>query len=149
MGVASAVSGAWILAAARVDMLCRQLPDALVALAVVPTAMASAVVTLQGSTTALVGSGLGAAAWGLPLLIGHVIAPGSLGFGDAKAAASIGAAIGLTQHLIVVASGLVVGLASAVTAGRRAGDRDLPLGPHLVAGAVAALAIGSLSSEFS
>jgi leader peptidase (prepilin peptidase)/N-methyltransferase len=148
-GIATAISMFWISAAAALDMMCRQLPDALVVLAFVPTAMAAAVLTLQGSTTAINGVGIGAAAWLLPLLAVHLIAPDGLGFGDVKAAGVIGAILGLTQHLTLVVAGLVTAVVVAAVPARRSTRRDIALGPYLVSGAVACLAIGSLTREIS
>lgn len=148
-GIATAISVFWLSAAAALDMMCRQLPDALVALAFLPTAMAAAVLTLQGSTTAINGAGYGAAAWMLPLLVVHLIAPDGLGFGDVKAAGVIGAVLGLTQHLVLVVASLLVAAVVAAVQARRSTRRDIALGPYLVGGAVACLAIGSLTREIS
>jgi leader peptidase (prepilin peptidase)/N-methyltransferase len=139
----------WILAAAGVDKLCRQLPDALVLLALLPTAMAAAALTLQGSPTAVTSIGIGAALWTLPLLVIHVFAPAGVGFGDVKAAGAIGVVLGLTQHAVVVAAGLVAAAIGATVSRARSEDRQFALGPYLAGGAVACLAVGSLAEEMS
>ena len=148
-GIATAISMFWILGAAGVDRMCRQLPDALVVLAFLPTAMAAAVLTLQGSTTAVTGSGFGAAAWGLPLLFVHLVVPAGLGFGDVKAAGVIGAALGLTQDAVVVACGLVAAVALAALQARHSRRTDVALGPSLVAGACVCLGVSSLGGRVS
>ena len=147
--IASAISMFWIFAAAGVDKMCRQLPDALVVLALLPTAMAAAAPTLHGSTTAITSIGIGAATWALPLLVIHVIAPAGVGFGDVKVAGAIGAAVALTQHAVVVAGGLVVAMVGAIVSGTRSDRRQVALGPYLAGGAVACLAVGSLAGKMS
>jgi leader peptidase (prepilin peptidase)/N-methyltransferase len=139
----------WISAAAGVDMMCRQLPDALVVLAFLPTAMAAAALTLQGSTTAITSIGIGAAIWAMPLVAIHAIAPAGVGFGDVKAAGAIGAVVGLTQQAVGVAAGLVAALVGAAVSGTRSAQRQFALGPFLVFGAVASLVVGFLAREVS
>ena len=146
--VATAISLFWISMAAGADRLYRQLPDALVLLALLPTAIAATVLTLQSGTTAATGVGLGAAAWGLPMLFVHLIAPAGIGFGDVKAATVIGATVGLTQSAAAASSGLVFAVAAAVTA-RRSARGDLALGPWLAVGAVAWLAVVTFAGEVS
>jgi leader peptidase (prepilin peptidase) / N-methyltransferase len=142
---ATAISLFWISIAAGVDESRRQMPDALVLLALVPTAMAAAILTLQGSSTAVPGIGSGAIAWGLPMLLVHLIAPAGLGFGDVKAASVIGATVGLTQPAAAASAGFVLAVAAAVTA-RRSARGDLAFGPWLALGAVAMLAV-SIAGE--
>jgi leader peptidase (prepilin peptidase)/N-methyltransferase len=145
-GIATAISIGWISVAAGLDRLWRQLPDALVVLAVLPTAMAAAVLTLQGSTTAVTGVGIGAAVWALPVLFVHLMAPAAVAFGDVKAAGVIGSTLGLTQSAAVVSGGLVVAVAVAVAVMTIGRSRrvDIALGPFLCLGAVASLAVASL-----
>jgi leader peptidase (prepilin peptidase)/N-methyltransferase len=150
-GTATAIGLSWISVAAGLDRLWRQLPDALVLLALLPTAMAAAVLTLQGSTTAFTGIGFGAVAWGIPMLFVHLIAPAGLGFGDVKAAGVVGATLGLTQPAAVVACGLVFAVAAAAAAAMMRTSRrgDLALGPHLALGALSCLAVAVISGEVS
>ena len=148
-GVASAISMFWIFTAAGVDKLCHQLPDALVVLALLPTAMAAAALTLQGSPTAVTSIGIGAAIWAVPLLVIHVITPAGVGFGDVKAAGAIGAVLALSQDAVVVAAGLVAAVVGATVSGTRSENHQLALGPFLAGGAVACLAVGSLAGEMS
>jgi len=148
-GISSAISLFWISAAAGVDNMCRQLPDELVVLALLPTAMAAAASTLHGSTTAIASIGFGAAIWAVPLLVIHVIAPAGVGFGDVKAAGAIGAFLALTQHAVVVAAGLVAAVVGITVSAVRSEQRRLALGPYLAGGALACLAVGSLAGEIS
>jgi len=125
----------WVTYATRVDTLCRQLPDAFLALAILPTAMAAAAQVLQGSPSALSGVGYSAAIWTVPLLGVHLTAPAALGFGDVKAAAVIGAMLGLIVSLLAVAAALVIAMATASIAGISTRRRTVPLGPFLTFGA--------------
>ena len=80
---------------------------------------------------------------GGPLLVTHLIAPRGMGFGDVKAGAVLGAALGLLAAPLAVLA-LVLGLLAAATFGLLRRLRTIALGPALVAGAVLALTIGRL-----
>ena len=140
-GIAVSISMFWLTAAAGMDMLCRQLPDALLALAILPTVMAAAAYVLQGSPAALPGIGYGAVMWAVPLLGVHLVAPDALGFGDVKAAAVVGATLGLVVSVGTIAAALVVAMATASIAGVTARRRTLALGPFLALGAAASLLV--------
>lgn len=146
-GVAVVISMCWIAAAAAVDMLCRRLPDAFLALAILPTAMAAAAHVLQGSPSALTGIGYGAVIWSVPLLGAHLVAPDALGFGDVKAAAVVGATLGLVLPVITIAAALVVAMATASIAGVTTRRRKMALGPFLTLGAAASLLVHPLVRE--
>ena len=148
-GIATAISMFWILASVRVDMMWRQLPDALVVLAVLPTAMAVAVLSMEGSPTAVAGVGYGAVASALPLLLAHVSRPAALGFGDVKVAGVLGAIAGLTQPIVFVALGLVVALAAATVSGLATRRSEISLGPFLAGGACSSLLVGHLLGHTS
>lgn len=143
--IATATSMFWISALAGWDMLGRRLPDAFVVLVLLPTAMAAAILTLQGSTTAITGVGFGAAVWAAPFLVVHLAAPAHLEFGDVKAAGAIGGALGLTQSTFLIATALVLALAVGVAAALGRHRRDLALGPCLFGAAAACLAAGSVA----
>jgi leader peptidase (prepilin peptidase)/N-methyltransferase len=148
--IAATVIGTfWFTAAAGCDMVCGELPNVLVLLALLPTAMIAVILALQGSTTALPGIAFGAATWGLPLLLAHVIAPGALGFGDVKGATVAGAVLGLTQRPVVVAVAVAGMITSAATVGRVSGRSEIALGPYLAGGMIAAFVLGRLLSEGS
>ena len=66
-----------------------------------------------------------------------------MGFGDVKAGAVAGAALGLIDPQLAVLA-LVLGLAAAASWGLVRRSRTVPFGPGLVAGALAALLIGRL-----
>jgi prepilin signal peptidase PulO-like enzyme (type II secretory pathway) len=148
-GLATAISTAWILALAWSDRVARQLPDGLVALAVLPTSMAAGVSALQGSGSALSGFCFGALIWALPLLALHVVRPADLGFGDVKAGAAIGATVGLSQPPVAVALALVVAVGAAAVAGASAGRPDVGLGPFFAGGAIGIVLAGRLAEELT
>lgn len=148
-GIATAISGFWILVSVRMDMMWRQLPDAFLALAFLPTAMAAAVVSWEGSRTAIAGVGCGAASWALPMVTAHVLRPAALRFGDVKVAAVLGATIGLTQPIVVVALGLVVAMIAATAAAATTKHADIALGPFLAAGACSSLLGGHVLGRLS
>jgi len=123
-----------LVGAALVDAVEHRLPNALVALSAVPV-----VVALVASVGELLPGALVGAAWiGGPLLLAHLVSPGGMGFGDVKAGAVLGAALGLLGPALAPLA-LVIGLALGAGYGlaRRAGS--IPLGPALVAGALLSL----------
>jgi leader peptidase (prepilin peptidase) / N-methyltransferase len=129
-----------LTAAALVDAVEHRLPNALVGVAAIPVLVAVAVAWVTGPTDVLRGTVLGAALLGGPLLATHLASPSGMGFGDVKAGAVLGAALGLVNAQIAVLT-LLLGLSGAAgwaLAGRR---RSIALGPGLVAGAVVALAV--------
>lgn len=140
-GVATAISMSWSTGSAAFDMMRGQLPDVFIALALLPVVMAAALLPMQGRSTALPDIGYGAASWALPLVVVHLVSPGALGFGDVKASAVLGAALGLTLSAFAVAVSLVVALASASSVGLTTGRRTIALGPYLAGGALASLMV--------
>jgi leader peptidase (prepilin peptidase)/N-methyltransferase len=134
--------------AAAVDVTSERIPDRLVLVSLVPTAVV--LVVRLGSddfVVALNGVVFGAAAFALPLLIAHVVAPDALGFGDVKLATALGAALGLVdwRHSVAalcIASGLTV----AVAVVRR--RSTMPFAPGLVAGTAVALFVLEGSSSW-
>lgn len=139
-GLATATSMLWISSAATFDMLWRLLPDAFLVLALIPVVMATAAHPL-GSSAALPDIGLGAATWSVPLLVAHLLAPGALGFGDVKAAAVVGATLGLTLSPWAVAVALVVAMGSAASIAVATHRPTIALGPYLAVGAMAVLLV--------
>jgi leader peptidase (prepilin peptidase)/N-methyltransferase len=153
---ATAASAAWIsesgaafgtglalltlTAAALVDAVEHRLPNVLVAVAAIPVLVVVAAAWVNGPTDVPREAVIGAAFLGGPLLITHLVSPSGMGFGDVKAGAVLGAALGLVNAQIG-ALALLLGLSGAAgwaIAGRR---RSIALGPALVAGAVVALAV--------
>ena len=141
VAVATGLAVASVTIAALVDADAHRLPNALVGLAGAPVVMA----VLSGWSGDLVrGALLGAALLGGPLLVTHLISPAGMGFGDVKAAAVIGAALGLLAPSLAPL-GLVVALLAAALIGLARRVRTIAFGPALVAGALIALAVGRLA----
>jgi leader peptidase (prepilin peptidase)/N-methyltransferase len=139
--VLGTVAGLLVLvAAALVDVAEHRLPNRIVATALVPV-----LVTLVAAWSGDVGRSalVGAALVGGPLLLTHLASPSGMGFGDVKAGAVLGAAVGLVDARLAL-FGLVAGLAIGATWGLARRARSVPLGPALVAGAIVALEFGHL-----
>lgn len=136
--IGPAVSLVVLTAAALVDLAERRLPNTLVLAAAVPVAIVVAAPGAPGGdpTAALAG----AAMCGGPLLATHLVAPAGLGFGDVKAGAVVGGALGVISPVIAVTALLLALMATAV-AGLTTGRRHLPFGPGLVIGATTALVL--------
>jgi leader peptidase (prepilin peptidase) / N-methyltransferase len=127
-------------AAALVDVVEHRLPNALVGVAVIPVLLAAATAWITGPTDVVRSALIGTVLLGGPLLLTHLASPSGMGFGDVKAGAVLGAALGLVNAQIAVLA-LFLGLSGAAgwaVAGRR---RSIALGPGLVAGAVVALTV--------
>ena len=77
-----------------------------------------------------------------PLLVTHLVTPSGMGFGDVKAGAVLGAAMGLIDVELALLA-LVLGLGAAAAWGIGTRARSVALGPALVAGALAAALIGA------
>jgi leader peptidase (prepilin peptidase)/N-methyltransferase len=139
--VLGTVAGVVVLvAAALVDVAEHRLPNRVVATAAVPVVVALAV-GWSGDVGRSVA--LGAALVAGPLLLTHLASPTGMGFGDVKAGAVLGAGVGLVDAQLAL-FGLVAGLAIGASWGLARRARSVPLGPALVAGALAALAVGRL-----
>lgn len=137
VGAAIGVSCAIAAVAAWIDALESRLPDRLVALAAVPVMVLLLwkVVRAEPSIVGLVL--LGSVVVACPLLILHLASPNSLGFGDVKLGAVLGASLGLVDPrlglvALCVASGVTVIAAIATQ------RRTLPFGPGLVLGTTCA-----------
>ena len=131
-----------LVAAALVDVAEHRLPNALLALAAAPVA---AVLLLAGSADLARSAAVGAAMLAAPLLVTHLVSPAGMGFGDVKAGAVLGAALGLLDPQIALLA-LVLGLARRRRSGAWPGvSRSVAFGPGLVAGALLALVIARLA----
>ncbi len=148
--LAGAAAIGLLVPAAVVDIQQRRLPDAWVAAA---TALLVAVL----SVGAAIGQPLdvwqvlaAALAMALPVLVLHLVSPASMGFGDVKASAVLGAAVG-TIDWRLGAVALCIAALTGATAGLFIGRRSIAFGPFLVFGAwFALLASGPIiSSVFS
>ena len=137
VSIAVGSSLAVLVIAAVVDVVEHRLPNVLVGLALVPSVLA---LSAAGSPDLLRSSVVGAGLLGGPLLVTHLVSPAGMGFGDVKAGAVAGAALGLIDPRLAVLA-LVVGLAAAASWGLVRRSRAVPFGPGLVAGALAALVV--------
>ena len=142
--ITQALAGAAALvpavAAALADQRTNRVPNALVALAIVPTLVA---VRLADHPAHLLTSlALGVGAMALPLLVVHLVAPAAMGFGDVKLAVALGAGLGVLEPtLAVLALAIASGLTLLVAACSR--RSAMPFAPGLVLGATAAMALGA------
>lgn len=147
----SAVSGYAIAAgitlsvlgiAAMVDAVEHRLPNVLLGIAAVPVVVGVAVAYVVDDHA--FGSSLAGALFVAgPLLLAHLVAPAGMGFGDVKAAAVVGAAIGLIDDDLAIPA-LVTALALVGGWGLVRRRRAVPLGPGLVTGALVVIAVGQV-----
>lgn len=121
--------------AATVDVRSRIVPDRLVLLTALPPLLVAA--TAAASATAVVAGSLVLAA---PLFVAHVVSPGSMGFGDVKLGAALGAVIGLAEPRLALVA-LCIATAGAACAAVIRRRPDVPFAPALVIGAVATLLV--------
>lgn len=135
---ASGLAIALMTPAALVDWHQRRLPDAIVLTAATIFALACLAANASGTTLSQAGIALGLAVFAGPLLILHLAAPNSMGFGDVKAAAVLGMAIGAVDWGLT-AWALTAAAASTAVVGIVRRRSTLPLGPGLVAGALSAV----------
>ena len=115
-----------VAAAAAIDVRTARLPDQVV--------LPGLVVTLVGASVSgrIVTTLLGCLMLGAPLLLGHLVRPEGLGFGDVKFGFLVGAGLGVMAFSsVVVAYLLSVVLHVALCAAVRAGRRAVPFGPAL------------------
>ena len=129
-----------LTAAALVDAVDHRLPNGLVAMAALPVGVAIAIAAAAGSVDVALGALAGAALLGVPLLITHLVSPVGMGFGDVKAGAVVGAAVGLVNAQLAVLT-LVLALGGSAAWALMHRWRTIPLGPGLVVGALLALSI--------
>lgn len=157
--VAARVSSVWELAAlawlvllavplAFIDVAVRRLPDPLTATALGGTVALLAVAALTGHQPGHLGrAAIGAVALAGFYLALAVIRPGGLGLGDAKLAASGGAALGWISWQALLSgtfatfalAGLYGGALLALHRATR--TSHLPLGPFILLGTLAAIAL--------
>jgi leader peptidase (prepilin peptidase)/N-methyltransferase len=120
--LAGALGIALLVPAAAIDVEQRRLPDAWVAagaIALVTTLVVDSVIGGPTDAGSFATVALGAAAMAIPVLVLHLASPASMGFGDVKAAAVLGAAIGSVDArlaavalCLAAACGAMVGLAT-------------------------------------
>ena len=143
--VAARASSVWELAALAWLVL---LPDPLTAAALAGTLALLTVAALAGHLPGHLGrAAIGAVALAGFYLVLAVIRPGGLGLGDAKLAASVGAALGWISWQALLsgtfAAFVLAGMyGGALLALHRAGRTShLPLGPFILLGTLAAIAL--------
>lgn len=132
--VAGAIGIAMLVPAAVIDIEDRRLPDAWVAtgaVAVIVTLVVDSVVGQPNDTELLSGVALGALAMAVPVLALHLVSPASMAFGDVKAAAVLGAAVG-TADARLAAVALCLAAAGGAAVGLATRRRTIPFGPFLV-----------------
>jgi leader peptidase (prepilin peptidase)/N-methyltransferase len=139
--LATGASLVLLVVAALVDVAEHRLPNALLGLAAAPVAAA---LLLGGSAELVRSAAVGAAVVGAPLLVTHLVSPAGMGFGDVKAGAVLGAALGLLDPQIALLA-LVLGLTSAATWGLARRARSVAFGPALVVGALLAMVLARLA----
>jgi leader peptidase (prepilin peptidase)/N-methyltransferase len=137
----SGVTVALLTIAAIVDVHERRLPDSIVIAAGIAFAICIGIETTAGEMdVSLAAMASGVAAFGGPLLILHLVAPASMGFGDVKAGLVLGAAIGVVDwQLALAALALAAGLTATVGVITRAST--VAFGPGLVAASAIALLV--------
>jgi leader peptidase (prepilin peptidase)/N-methyltransferase len=157
--VAARVSSGWGLAAlawltlvavplAFTDIAVRRLPDRLTAAAFAGTLTLLTVAALTGHHPGLLArAAMGAAVLACFYLALCLLRPGEMGLGDAKLAASLGLVLGWTSWQAII-TGTFLGLALAAVCGgaliaahRASRTSQLPLGPFMLAGALAAIVL--------
>jgi leader peptidase (prepilin peptidase) / N-methyltransferase len=132
------VTVAALVPAAAIDVRERRLPDSWVlgaALTLVATTWAAWMLGQSFDAGSML---LGASVMAGPMLLLHLVSPGSMGFGDVKAGVVLGAALAtLDWRLGLVALTLAAGIGAVVGAVRR--SATIPFGPFLVLGATLAI----------
>jgi leader peptidase (prepilin peptidase) / N-methyltransferase len=138
----AAAAVALLVPAAVVDVHRRRLPDIWVAAALTALVTTLAVGSAIGRPTdvnpTITGVLGGSVAMALPVLVLHLVSPSSMGFGDVKAAAVLGAAVG-TIDWRLGAIALCVGALVGAGVGLGTRRHTIAFGPFLVFGAWLAL----------
>ena len=129
------VAVAALAAAAWVDLRERRLPDELVGAG----AIAMSVLLLTDARRDVV---VGAALLAGPILLVHLLAPAHLGFGDVKAAAVLGAVLGVLDPVLALVA-LAVAAGGAAAWGLVRHQPSVAFGPALVAG-TSVVALGAV-----
>lgn len=131
-GAAAAV--AFLVPAAVIDIEQHRLPDVWVAAALAVLVAAAATGWVVGRPLDAWQSVGGANLMALPVLALHLVSPPSMGFGDVKAAAVLGAAVGSIDWRLGAVALCLAALTGAV-AGLVTRCRSIAFGPFLVFGA--------------
>ena len=132
--IGGAAAIALLVPAAVVDVEQRRLPDAWVGAALFTLIVT---LTLQAAIAPPIDVGNpvgGALAMTLPVLTLHLVSPASMGFGDVKAAAVLGGAVGTVDWRLGAVALCVAALSGAIV-GLAMRRRTIAFGPFLVFGA--------------
>ncbi len=142
--VPAAISVSLLVPAAVIDVEQRRLPDAWIAAALVALVTTIAIGAAVGRPTdvdtTLSGVIGGSVAMAMPVLILHLVTPASMGFGDVKAAAVLGGAVGTIDWRLGAVALCIAALTGAAV-GVATRRRTIAFGPFLVFGAWAALLV--------
>jgi leader peptidase (prepilin peptidase) / N-methyltransferase len=133
--IASVMALGVLVVAADVDRRECRLPDILVALAAVPLVVVAVVAVAADSAEVTGAIVAGAIAAGAPIAVLHLVSPSSMGFGDVKAAAVVGGALGVIEWRLAIVTLCAASAAAAASAliGRR---HTTAFGPFLVGAAL-------------
>lgn len=138
--LASGMAIAVLVGAAVIDVRERRLPNPIVLSAGVVFVTTLAVEISLGRSVQSDHIAIGAAAMAGPLLIIHIVAPSSMGFGDVKTSIVLGAAVGAVDWSLALGA-LAVASAGTAFVGLALRQRTIAFGPGLVAGAALVLAL--------
>lgn len=135
----SAISVAMLVPAATVDIVEQRLPNQIIAASALALAIGLVLNSNNDSNSVLVGNVmLGVVLLAGPLLVLHLVSPGSMGFGDVKMALVLGAAVGAVHwQLALVTIALASGASATVALLRRM--TEIAFGPGLVGAAAFSL----------
>lgn len=144
--IATVMALSVLTVAADVDRRELRLPDALVGLAAVPLVAVVLVAPAAGSSGVATGVMAGALVAAAPVALLHLVSPVAMGFGDVKAAAVLGGAVGVVEWRLALAAVCVAAAAAAasVLLHRR---RTVAFGPFLVGGAFVVVAGAALTGR--
>lgn len=120
-----------VVSAALIDFQVGRLPDAIVLPGLV------AVIAGAWLSSSFTGVLAGAALFGVPVLVVHLLRPDGMGFGDVKFSVLLGAGIGLVAVPLVVPAYVLAAISHSVACvALRAGGRLVPFGPSLAVGSI-------------
>lgn len=129
-----------------IDLEYRRIPNKVLGPAsAIGTVLLGVAALASGAPGSLMRMGIGALAYGVPMLLIALIAPSGMGMGDVKLAAYLGghlAWFGLLHVLVGAFAGFFIGSLIGViliALGRKSRKDGIPFGPSMAAGAVVAL----------
>jgi len=132
-----------LIPAMLIDLLERRIPNLWLLASTSSLAITLSISAAIGNSDTGVEIILGGLVMSLPILLLHLLSPGSMGFGDVKAAVVLGAALGVVNwQLALVGLTLAAGVGAAV--GVLSRSRTIAFGPYLLIGATIALTTGSI-----